>query len=71
MEFDFVTGNEGSTDYVGAFSATLVALDLNTGEVIGTMDISSGLFNFSLDGVSSQRHDEPLPTAVPGDLRKA
>ncbi len=68
--FDFVEPSGDGAEYAGTLSASLVALDLSTGEVLGTMEIASALFNFSISGVSPQRHDDPLPTSAPSDLRR-
>lgn len=66
MDFDFA----GGTDYAGTLDARLIALDLSTGAVLGSIQIDSAPFRFSMGGSSSDRHSEPLPTQMPSDLYK-
>ena len=68
--FDFVEPSGDGAEYAGTLSAALVALDLTSGEVLGTMDISSAAFRFSISGASPERHDDPLPTSAPSDMRR-
>ncbi len=66
MSFDFANGS----DFGGTLSAQLVALDLSSGSVLGTMEIENATFKFTMAGDSTERHSEPLPTEAPSDLRR-
>lgn len=66
ITFDAISENR----YSGTLTATLIALDLASGTVKDTLNITSAPFSFTLDGDSSARHTEPLPTPEPKDLRK-
>ena len=66
MKFDSADGSE----YAGTLSAELVALDLSSGSVIGTMVIVDAPFRFKLGEPAADRHTDPLPTAVPADMRR-
>jgi len=71
IRIDHVDSYQGTVSYSGSLSARLVALDMSTGEVSATLDIPETTFNFSINGSENeQRHTEPLPTAMPSDMRK-
>lgn len=74
MRFEFVTGFGDGTSYSGALSATLIAMDINTGASAGTLRIDSAPFSFVTDGATAPEGEAtqtPLPTSGPSDLRKA
>ena len=62
---------QGGTAYSGSLSAELVALDISSGSVIDALSISDAAFSFTIGGAPQERHTaEPLPTALPSDMRK-
>ncbi len=67
--------SEGVSAYCGRMSASLVALDMATGEPTATLDLPETEFSFTIGGAKpepqTERHVDPLPTALPDDLRKA
>lgn len=62
---------DGATTFSGSLSATLVALDMATGEAQDVFEISDTPFRFTI-GEGEERHTEPLPTEKPkdDDMRK-
>lgn len=60
---------DGKVSYVGRLSATLVALDMATGEVTDTLTIPETPFAFTIGG-SSGSTPAPIPTKAPDDRRK-
>ena len=75
IHFDFVTGFGAGASYAGTLSATLIALDINSGANVGTLYIDSAPFSFVSNDASMPGGGEssitPLPTTGPSDLRKA
>ena len=59
---------DGGT-YAGTFTATLIALDMASGDAVDTLIISETPFRFTLSGVRDGIAS-PAPTAVPNDMRK-
>ncbi len=72
---DSVQVTDGASAYSGRMSATLVALDMATGAPIATLDLPETAFAFTIGEdkpePKTERHVDPLPTAMPEDLRKA
>ena len=67
----FVADSREYVTYTGTLDATLVALDLISGEAQATLQIESAPFSFTMDSGSAQeRHGVPLPTSAPDDMRK-
>ena len=61
--------SDGATTFDGSLSATLVALDMASGEVAATLSFPETPFHFTIGGAQG-RHADPMPTAMPNDLRK-
>ena len=59
---------DGGVSYVGRLSATLIALDMTTGEVLATMTIPETPFGFTFGSGSEERHADPIPTPTPKDM---
>ncbi len=57
---------EGIT-YSGTLSATLIALDTASGEVIATLAIPETPFRFTIAPGVQERHPDPMPTIAPSD----
>lgn len=71
LTFDAVEAlADGSVVYAGTLSATLVELDMATGETLSTLTFDNAPFRFTLGGASDARHADPLPTEAPNDMRK-
>lgn len=72
IAIDDVYEIEGATTFSGKLSATLVALDMATGEAQDTLEIAGTPFRFTLGGDAGERHDAPVPTPKPrdDDMRK-
>jgi hypothetical protein len=76
IAIDSVSDVGGMVSYSGTLSASLIALDMASGDVAGTLDIPSTPFHFTLSGQLSSplpdvpRPDVPLPTLMPEDLKK-
>lgn len=67
---DIATSGDATT-YSGKLSATLIALDMASGEVEDTLVIDETPFRFTLGGGADEdRHIDPLPTSLPDDMRK-
>lgn len=60
----------GGTFYAGTLSATLVAMNMATGETEATLSIDAIPFRFTLEAAVSEQTGEPAPTATPSDMRK-
>ena len=56
--------------FAGQLSGTLVALDPATGTVADTLRLTDAPFRFTMPADAEQRHADPLPTALPKDMRK-
>ena len=56
--------------YAGAFSATLIALDMASGDVADTLIIPETSFQFTLGGENGGDFTSPAPTVAPDDMRK-
>lgn len=61
---------DGGVTYAGSLSATLVALDMSSGEVASTLSIPRTPFRFTIGGGDDNRHADPMPTELPSDMRK-
>ena len=59
----------GATTFSGSLSATLIALDMATGEAEDTLEIDETPFSFSIGG-ETDRPQTPAPTTLPDDMRK-
>ena len=72
IAIDDIREADGATTYAGRLSATLVALDMATGETAATLTIAETPFSFTLNGASGERHADPPPTETPNpdDMRK-
>lgn len=69
IAIDDVYEIDGGTTYKGRLSATLVALNMSTGDIEATLAVPETAFSFTLGG-TSERHADPLPTETPDDMRK-
>ena len=71
IAIDDIAETDGATTFSGTLSASLVALDMATGELQATLEIAMTPFKFTIGG-SDERHTEPLPTESPkdNDMRK-
>ena len=71
---DDVIRENGTVTYTGRLSASLIALDMVSGQVSDTLTITETPFSFTLGGADgdNERHSDPLPTSQPGesDMRK-
>lgn len=68
---DSVTESNGSVSYTGTLSASLIALDMASGEVADRLEIPATPFGFTVSGqLSSPLPDAPLPKSEPEDLKK-
>ena len=68
---DSVDEENGMIRYAGTLSASLIALDMASGGVAGTLDIPSTPFRFTISGqLSGPVPDAPQATREPEDLRK-
>lgn len=70
ISIDDIQQIDGATTYAGRFSATLVALNMASGEADAVLEIPETGFRFTLGGGTGERHADPLPTEMPGDMRK-
>ena len=70
MRFDAIDATDDGTRYSGALTAHLVALDLTSGSVQAELSIADAPFSFTLGSTDENRHADPLPTAIPEDMRK-
>ena len=57
------------TTFSGTISATLVAVDIASGEAAATLSIPETPFGFTIGG-SQERHDSPTLADTPSDLKK-
>ncbi len=64
-----VRESASATTYSGKMSASLVALDVSSGEPAATLSIPETPFSFTVGG-SSTRHVSPSATEAPADLKK-
>lgn len=71
IAIDDIAPDGAGTRYSGSLSANLVALDMASGEVAATLQIDAVPFAFTLGAGDDNRHADPLPTEMPGDMRKA
>ena len=67
IAIDDVTEVGGATTFSGTLSATLIALNMATGEARDTLQIPETPFRFTIGDGSGERHDAPLPTEKPAD----
>lgn len=71
LTIDSVSDEDGAVRYAGTLSASLIALDMASGETAATLDIPSTPFSFTVTGrPSSPIPDGPEPTNAPEDLKK-
>lgn len=71
IDIDSVDEDNGMIRYAGTLSANLIALDMASGGVAGTLDIPSTPFRFAISGqLSGPAPDAPQATKAPDDLRK-
>ena len=71
ITIDSVSEAGGMVSYAGTLSASLVALDMISGEVSSTLDIPATPFSFTLSGqLSAPLPDAPEATPMPEDLKK-
>ena len=68
IAIDDVVEEGGARTYTGRLTATLVALDMATGQTSATLRVEGTPFSFTIGG-AGERRAEPLPTAVPSDIR--
>lgn len=69
IAIDDIQTSGGATTYTGSLSATLIALDMATGEAEDTLQIGETPFSFTIGG-ETDRPETPAPTALPDDMRK-
>ena len=68
---DSVTESNGSVSYTGTLSASLIALDMASGEVAERLEIPATPFAFTVSGqLSAPLPDTPQPTQAPEDLKR-
>ncbi len=62
---------DGATTFSGSLSATLIALDMSTGEAQDVFEITDTPFRFTI-GEGEERHMDPMPSEAPknDDMRK-
>lgn len=71
ITIDSVSDEGGAIRYDGTLSASLIALDMSSGETAATLDIPATPFSFTVTGrLSSPIPDGPEPTKAPEDLKK-
>lgn len=69
IAIDGIETGVGGTTYSGRLSATLIALDIVSGQVADTLEIPETPFTFTMGG-SGSPDAAPAPTPVPSDMRK-
>ena len=71
IAIDSVSPEGDRISYAGTLSATLIALDMASGDVTDTLEIPDTAFRFTISGqLSAPLPDAPKPTGEPEDLRK-
>lgn len=66
---DDVQVDGGASTYTGRLTATLIALDMATGEANDALQIDDTPFEFTI-GSTGERHADPLPTEAPKEMVK-
>ena len=69
ITIDSITDADGGARYAGTLSASLVALDMASGDVTATLNIPETPFSFTLGGVHAPEGG-PAATPIPDDLKK-
>lgn len=68
---DSVSDAGGMVSYAGTLSASLIALDMSSGETAATLEIPSTPFSFTISGqLSAPLPDAPEATNAPEDLQR-
>lgn len=71
IAIDSVSPEGDRISYAGTLSATLIALDMASGDVTDTLEIPDTAFRFTIsDQLSAPLPDAPKPTGEPEDMRK-
>jgi len=72
IDIESASDEGGMVAYAGTLSASLIALDMSSGDVAATLEIPSTPFRFTISGqLSSPLPSEPEATREPEDLKKA
>ena len=71
IAIDDILEIDGATSFSGRLAATLISLDMTTGEALAVFDIAETPFRFTI-GEGEERHEDPKPTEAPrnDDMRK-
>ena len=69
IAIDDIQTTGDATTFSGSLSATLIALDMATGEAEDTLEIDETPFSFTIGG-ETDRPQTPAPTTLPDDMRK-
>ncbi|MBQ8109655.1 MAG: hypothetical protein IJ124_05805 [Clostridia bacterium] len=67
---DSIEASGSAVTYAGRLTASLVALDMSTGEVVARLDIPETAFSFTIGQTEPDRHASPMPSPLPDDMRK-
>ena len=71
ISLDSVSEVDGATTFEGRLSATLVALNMETGEVMDTLVVPETPFRFTMGGSAVERPEaESKPTPQPDDMKR-
>ncbi len=70
IAIDAVDETPAGVTYSGKLKATLIALDMASGEAEATQVIPETPFSFTVSSGAQERHADPMPTTAPSDMRK-